>query len=178
MAKLKFDKSKAAPISSYSSVPKGIYEMIAEACEVTNKENSSGELTHQVLKVTCRITDGPYKNRKIFPRFNLVNPSHVCVGISQSLLAKLVEACGFFEIDDSDELIGKHFSAEVIVKPPKAGYSESNDIVNYYQGDTENKFESNNQEIKVDIEQAPDFNELDDFNFDFNEEKGDDGIPF
>lgn len=194
MAKINFNRKKAAGVQSkYGAVPKGFYEMVIEKATVANThDRSSGELTKQIMTIQLSIHEGTYKNRKIFVRFNLVNPSERAEAISAALLASIADAVGIYELEDTDELIGKHVCGEVVVVPPKNGYGEGNDVIKYHQSSytefehkvpTEFGFEGEESTESVQGESSDDSNKavdpdefqkgLEDFDFDFKED-----IPF
>lgn len=139
MAKLNWNKNKAASVkSNYSAIQKGCYKMVVKKSEITISACKSKE----VLKLTMMIEEGNYKGKFVFPRFNISNPSDRAVAISHMLLGKLSESIGIDELEDTDQLIGKQFLADVIIVPPKGTYGESNDIVNYYPSNPLPKKES------------------------------------
>lgn len=86
--------------TGFGSIPEGPYNaIITESKEVKNKKT---EGTHPALTFT--IIDGPMKNRKIWTRLNLQNPSQQTVRISRSELKNICTACGGIRPTDSVQL--------------------------------------------------------------------------
>jgi hypothetical protein len=162
MAKLSFNKSKAKKANStYGAIPRGFYMITAE--KATIKESPDKE----ILTLQCSITEGPFKNRKIFPRFNIKNPSERAEAISHMLLSQLSEAVGITELEDTDQLLNSVFCAEVVVTEARNGYPETNDIVRYF--DFIAKTESENKAIDEYVEKAKTAGEDDFAKFDFED---------
>lgn len=86
--------------TGFGNIPAGWYNAaITESKEV---ENKSGKGCH--LALTFTILDGPQKNKKIWDRLNLQNPSEQTVRISRSQLKRICVACGDIRPTDSVEL--------------------------------------------------------------------------
>lgn len=127
MAKLNWNKNKAQGAkSTYGAIPKGCYMMTVKSSSIKSSD------TKELLTIKVMVEEGPYKGRFVFPRFNIRNPSQQAEAISHMLLGNLAESVGIDELDDTDQLNGQRFYADVSVVPPKNGFGESNDIVKYY----------------------------------------------
>jgi hypothetical protein len=69
--------------------------------------------------------DGPAKNRKLWDRINVQNPSQECTRIGLSQLSALGIACGITFVQSEDQFLGKLCYARVKVK------GENNEIHTY-----------------------------------------------
>jgi len=101
MAKVHFDISTyEAPKSDYDPLPKGEY--MAMVTESQMKVTKAG--TGEYLALTMQIIEGKYADRKIWENLNLHNPNEVAEKIARANLKAIAEACGFAELDDTDQL--------------------------------------------------------------------------
>jgi hypothetical protein len=101
MAKVHFDISTyEAPQTDYDPLPKGEY--LAMVTESQMKVTKAG--TGEYLALTIQILEGKYANRKIWENLNLHNPNEVAENIARANLKAISEACGFAELDDTDQL--------------------------------------------------------------------------
>jgi len=101
MAKVHFDISTyEAPKSDYDPLPKGEY--MAMVTESQMKVTKAG--TGEYLALTMQIIEGKYADRKIWENLNLHNPNEVAENIARANLKAVSEACGFAELDDTDQL--------------------------------------------------------------------------
>lgn len=98
MALITFDAAKVA--TGYDPVPAGDYEVIAESSEMKPTNANDGEY----LLVVLVIISGPFANRKLFARFNLVNKSQKAVDFSQKMLAGLCRAVGVMKLEETGVL--------------------------------------------------------------------------
>ena len=101
MAKVHFDISTyEAPKNDFSPLPKGEY--MAMVTESQMKVTKAG--TGEYLALTMQIIEGKYADRKIWENLNLHNPNEVAEKIARANLKAVSEACGFAELDDTDQL--------------------------------------------------------------------------
>ena len=101
MAKVHFDISTyEAPKSDYDPLPKGEYEAIVTESQMKITKAGTGEY----LALTMQITDGEHSGRKIWENLNLHNPNEVAENIARANLKAISQACGFAELDDTDQL--------------------------------------------------------------------------
>ena len=101
MAKVHFDISTyEAPKSGFDPLPKGEYEAIVTESQMKITKAGTGEY----LALTMQITDGEHSGRKIWENLNLHNPNEVAETIARANLKAISEACGFAELDDTDQL--------------------------------------------------------------------------
>jgi hypothetical protein len=101
MAKVHFDISTyEAPKSGFDPLPKGEYAAIVTESQMKITKAGTGEY----LALTMQITDGEHSGRKIWENLNLHNPNEVAETIARANLKAISEACGFAELDDTDQL--------------------------------------------------------------------------
>lgn len=123
--------------SDYAELPNGIYKLEIEVSEV--KETSNGKGT--VLKVTNVVVEPEeYKGRKLFNNYNLENESAQAQEIGQKQFAALCRAIGVTEVEDSEELHFRAYTARVALgRASKDGqYPARAEIKRYYFEDEGN----------------------------------------
>jgi len=107
-----FDTHSVEPQSDFDVLPPGKYPVLIEKAEV--KQTKAG--TGHYLETQMVVLDGPAKNRKLWDRINIQNPSTQCVEIGLRQLAALGQAVGLAAIADSSQLLNKACVASVKVK--------------------------------------------------------------
>jgi len=107
-----FDSTTVEPQQEFDVLPPGKYAVLLEKAEVKATKRGDGHY----LEVCGSIIEGPAKNRKLWSRMNIDNPSEVAQRIGQSQLSGLCKACGIAVIQDEAELVGKTCVASVKVK--------------------------------------------------------------
>jgi hypothetical protein len=101
MAKVHFDISTyEAPKSDYDPLPKGEYMAIVTESQMKITKAGTGEY----LALSMQIIEGKHSGRKIWENLNLHNPNEVAETIARANLKAISEACGFAELDDTDQL--------------------------------------------------------------------------
>lgn len=101
MAKVHFDISTyEAPKSDYDPLPKGEYMAIVTESQMKITKAGTGEY----LALIMQIIEGKHSGRKIWENLNLHNPNEVAETIARANLKAISEACGFAELDDTDQL--------------------------------------------------------------------------
>lgn len=121
----------------YEELPNGIYELEVEASDVAATKDGRGT----ILKTTMTVLrPEEYAKRKLFNNFNLENPSSQAQEIGQRQFASLCRAIGVTEVEDSEELHFKAFTAKIgLGKPSKDGqYPARAEIKTYYFPDQGN----------------------------------------
>lgn len=121
--------------SDYPELPNGDYELEIEASEVKEGANGTG------LKTTMTvIRPDEYKDRKVFNFYNLEHKNAQAQEIGQKQFASLCRAIGVSEVEDSEELHFKAFTAKIgLGKPSKDGqYPARAEIKKYYFPDEGN----------------------------------------
>jgi hypothetical protein len=123
--------------SDYSELPNGDYELEIEASEVAATKDGTGTILKTTMVV---IRPEEYAKRKLFNNFNLENKSSVAQEIGQRQLASLCRAIGVSEVEDSEELHFKAFTAKIgLGKASKDGqYPARAEIKRYYYPDEGN----------------------------------------
>ena len=100
MVDLNFDATTVEPQSDFEPIPAGKYEAVITDSEM--KPTKSG--TGRYLELTFQIIGGEYKNRRLWARLNIDNPSQQAVRIALSELSAICRAVGVLKPRDSVEL--------------------------------------------------------------------------
>ena len=107
-----FDPNSVEPIGDFDFIPAGDYQVLIEKAEVkANKKN-----TGHYIEIAMSVLDGKFKNRKLWFRPNIDNPSEIAVEISMRTLAALGQSIGVASITDTSQLLNKACTACVKVK--------------------------------------------------------------
>lgn len=121
MAQLPNVRDKEAS-QTFEALPAGDYVVIATESEFRATKAGTG----QYLQFTYEILEGPHKARKVWDRFNLINPNLTAVDIAERSLKALQEAVGLDgSAKDSSELHNRPFVVTLKIKQ--------------YNGDTSNE---------------------------------------
>ena len=107
-----YDKNDE-PSTSFEPIPNGRYVASITKSELKPTASKNGEY----LELTFTIQDGDYKNRTLFARLNLVNPSAQAVAIARKDLAAIRHATGVLDVKDSQQLHNIPIEIDVIVEP-------------------------------------------------------------
>ena len=116
-----FDTNTVEPQGDFEVIPPGKVPVIFDKSEV--KQTKAG--TGYYLELAMTITDGEYRNRKLWDRINIQNPSQQCEKIGRSELSALGKATGVTYVSDENQFLGKTCIAHVKVK------DEQNEIRTY-----------------------------------------------
>jgi len=120
-----FDPSTAPPSQDFELLPEGSYVATVTRDDVRHTKARTG----QYLELEFTIVEGPAQRRKLWTRFNILNPSPKAVARANRDLAALCDAVGIHhKIKDSDELMGKTCRVHVAIEPAEGAYSASNKI--------------------------------------------------
>ena len=122
--------------SDYSELPNGIYRLEIEASDVSPTKDGRGT----ILKATNRVIEPvEYEGRKLFVNFNLENPNAQAQEIGQRQFASLCRAIGVDQVEDSEDLHFKSYTAKIgLGKPSKDGqYPARAEIKRYYFPDAD-----------------------------------------
>lgn len=95
-----FNANTVEPASDFEPIPAGKYVAVVTASEMKPTKSGNGAY----LELTFQIIEGEYKNRLLWARLNLDNPSAMAVKIARSELSALCRAIGVLEPKDSCEL--------------------------------------------------------------------------
>lgn len=131
----------------YEELPNGIYQLEIEASDVTETSTGSGAILKTTMVV---VAPEDYKGRKLFTNYNLENKNPKAQEIGQRQFASLCRAIGESEVEDSEDLHYKVFTAKIgLGKPSKDGqYPARAEIKRYYFPD-----EGNVPEPEIDANQ-------------------------
>ncbi len=116
-----FDTNTVKPQGDFDLIPPDKYPVIIDKVEVLQTRKQDG----YYLKVCMTILDGPYRNRKLWPKIQIQNPSQQCVEIGLRTLSALGKATGVTYVSDENQFLGKTCMAHVKVK------DEQNEIRTY-----------------------------------------------
>lgn len=116
----------------YEELPNGVYELEVEASDVAPTKDGRGT----ILKTTMTVLrPEECAKRKIFNNYNLENPSAQAQEIGQKQFAALCRAIGVSEVEDSEELHFKAFTAKIGLGKPQYEKKPNGEIVRDANGD-------------------------------------------
>jgi hypothetical protein len=121
-----FNANNVDPATDFEPIPAGKYLAVITGSEMKPTKNGSGAY----LELTFQVIDGPYKNRLLWSRLNLDNPSKQAVQIAQGELSAICRAIGVMQPKDSVEL--HNLPLLVTVKCRKR--EDTGDVVNEIKG--------------------------------------------
>jgi hypothetical protein len=127
MAQLNFDANNVEPRDSFDPIPTSWQIAEATDSEMKPTKTSGGEY----LQIEWTITEGDFKNRKVWSRLNLKNANPTAVEIAQRDLSSICRATGVMQVQDSSALHGKPIAIKVKFRKGTDGYDDSNDVVGY-----------------------------------------------
>lgn len=120
-----FDTRTVEPTQEFTLLPPGKYAVQIDkvVCKPTQAQN--GHFLEIDMTVLGSVDKGEYKNRKLWDRINIENPSQKCVEIGLQKVSALGHAVGEAVIQSEDQFVGKVCIACVKVK------GEYNEITTY-----------------------------------------------
>lgn len=121
-----FDASAVDPTPVFDVLPAGDYLAMIVDSEMKPTKAGTGEY----LNMTLQILDGPYKDRLIFDRLNLVNANAKAVEIAQRQLSQICHAVNVLRVNDSAELHDKPLVATLKVRK-RPDYNDQNEVAGY-----------------------------------------------
>lgn len=95
-----FDAQTVEPAADFEAIPAGKY--LAVITESEMKPTKAGGSNY--LQLTFQIIEGQYRNRNLWARLNLDNPSPTAVDIAKRELSSICRAVGVMAPKDSAEL--------------------------------------------------------------------------
>ena len=123
-----FDPNTAPPPQHFELLPEGIYVATVTSNDVKHTKAGTG----QYLELEFTIVEGPAQKRKLWARFNILNPSQKAVARANRDLGALCSSVGIHHpIDNGDELMGKTCRVNVTIEPGDGPYLASNKIDKY-----------------------------------------------
>lgn len=121
-----FDASQVDPTPTFELLPAGDYLVMIVDSEMKATKAGTGEY----LNLTLQVLDGPFKDRVVFDRLNLVNANAKAVEIAQRQLSQICHAVNVLRVNDSAELHDKPLVATVKIRK-RPEYADSNEIAGY-----------------------------------------------
>lgn len=116
-----FNTNSVPPQSDYDVLPPGKYLVQIDKSEVKQTKKGNGHY----LEIAMTVFDGQYRNRKLWDRINIQNPSQQCTDIGLRQLSALGRAVGIALVTSEDQFLSKTCIAHVKVK------DEQNEIRTY-----------------------------------------------
>jgi len=95
-------RTEDIPQPSYEPVPTGWHTVVIDEAEYVESKSTQGAF---MLRLRMTILSEPCKDRKLFDRLNLENPSEKAVEIAVENLGKIGMCLGIEEISDTDQLL-------------------------------------------------------------------------
>lgn len=95
-----FNANNVDPAAEFEAIPAGKYVAVITNTEMKSTKAGNGSY----LEITFQVIEGEFKNRLLWARLNLDNPSQMAVKIARSELSSICRAVGVMEPKDSIEL--------------------------------------------------------------------------
>lgn len=121
-----FNANDVEPAADFEPIPAGKYLVVITDSEMKPTKSGSG----QYLELTFQVIDGPHKNRKLWSRLNLDNPSAQAVDIARGELSAICRAVGVMQPRDSSELHDRPLLVTVKCRRRE----DTGDVVNEIKG--------------------------------------------
>lgn len=122
-----FDPNAHEPSKDFEVLPPGKYTCLIESAELRNTQKGTGKL----IKVTLKVVEGLYANRKLFDNINVRNPSADCQRMGIAQLSSIGRAAECYPVDDTANLVDKVVIAVVKVKKREDTNEDKNDVRTY-----------------------------------------------
>ena len=124
-------------MSDRTPIPTGSYLMHIVKTEF--KKTKAG--TGHYLSTHFKVLDGEYTGRMVFLNLNLDSPNPVAVEIANKEANSISAACGWTDVEDSDEWLQVPLVVTVGIEPATSQYAAQNKITGYapeadYEGGT------------------------------------------
>lgn len=123
-----FNAKEVEPNTGFDAIPAGKYEALIVDSEMRPTKSGSGEY----LYLTFQITEGDFKNRKLWTRLNLNNPNEMAVKIARGELSAICRAVDVLTPDDSTQLHNIPLVIKVVCKKNVDTDEITNEIKGYY----------------------------------------------
>lgn len=127
LSNLNFNANDVEPNDGFEPLPAGAYTAVI--CESEWKETKGG--TGRMLVLTFEVIDGDYKNRKVWARLNLENPSAQAVEIARGQLSAICRAVGVPAPGDSTELHDRPLVLKVALRKREDTGEMTNEVKGY-----------------------------------------------
>ena len=115
---------------NFEPIPAGTYKLQVIESAIAPTSTGSGEM----LTLMLEVVEGPFANRRIWDRLNIVNQNPDAQRIAQRNLADLCLAVGVAQLRNTEELHHKTFMGRVTVQPDKSGQYGPQNRVRYSVG--------------------------------------------
>ena len=116
-----FDTNSVEPQGDFDLISPGKVPVVIDKSEVRQTKKGDG----YYLELTMTITDGEYRNRKLWDKIHIQNPSQECVKWGLRKLSALGKATGVTYVSNENQFLGKTCMVHVTVK------DEQNEIRTY-----------------------------------------------
>lgn len=124
MDDFRFDATQHAPAQDISEpVPAGWYATTISGTQIKDTKRGDGK----ILEVEHTITEGEYKGRKLWSRFNVRNPNAEAERIAKEQLSALCHATGVLKVRAHEQLREKRTLIRVVIKV-QDGYEPRNEV--------------------------------------------------
>lgn len=127
-----FNAEHVDPHEEITAIPTGKYTAMIVASEMKTAK-SGGEY----LELTFQITEGEYKDRKVWSRLNLKNQNPLVMQIAQGQLSSICRAVDVMKPGDSSRLHNREMTISVKCKKRTDTGDMTNDISGYDKKKTE-----------------------------------------
>lgn len=131
-----YDATTVDTSQQFDVLPEGRYILSVESStrKPTKDAEADGAEMPAYENVVLQILEGEHANKKLFKKLNLYRDQDKAKEIAHKDLACLCKACGVTRPKSMEDLYGKTFMADVIVKAAKPGssYGPQNEIKNWY----------------------------------------------
>lgn len=122
---LGIDWNSVDEVGEFGVMPIGVYTVALVDSDLGPTKDGQGVK----LKAVFEVQEGPYKNRKLFSNFNLVNKSEKAQQIGRGQWKRCYQAAGFIGAPkDSMQLLGRPLLAKVGIEPAVGTFPEKNVI--------------------------------------------------
>ena len=122
-----FDASNVQPMGDMTPIPAGDYRCCCIKSEWKETKNKAGKY----LEFTWQVIEGDCKNRLLFSRLNLDNPSSQAVEIARSELSAICHATNKIKLRDSSELHDVPLVISVAIKKREDNGEPANEVKGY-----------------------------------------------
>ena len=118
MVAYNFDARQVEPSTGgFRVYPAGRYPLVITKSDPKPTKNSTPENPASFIELELTIMDGPHKGGILYDRLNLQNSNPQAVDIAHRQLSAYCHVTGQFVIQDTAQLHGKPFLADVIEEP-------------------------------------------------------------
>jgi hypothetical protein len=113
----------------FELLPAGVYLLQVTESEIADNKAGTGK----ILKITLEIVEGEFAGRFLWERLNIRHPTPQAQAIALKQLAKLANAVGVPNFDDTEELHYKPVIARVGIRKDKSGEYRDQNVIQGYE---------------------------------------------